>query len=129
MPLRLWMEARRRPNLRRSSALYDTLIARARGDGLGVVLVVNPARSQVLGDEGGLMGWMAGSSYGRRPNDMIQDVIARHHLSAVDGEAVFRGAAAHELFLGRDVHWTPAGHARVARTLAAVLPLEAQSPH
>jgi hypothetical protein len=70
---------------------------------------------------------MAGSSYGRRPNHMIEGVIARHHLSAVDGEAVFRGAAAQELFLGRDVHWTPGGHARVAKALAAVLASETHS--
>jgi hypothetical protein len=122
MPLRLWMEARRGPNLQRSNALYDTLVARAQGAGLAVVVLVNPARTQVLGDEGGVMGWLASSSYGRRPNLMIGEVIARHALPAVDGEAVFRTARPRELFLGRDVHWTPAGHERVAEALAAVLP-------
>jgi hypothetical protein len=121
MPLRLWMEARRDVNLRRTSALYDTLVARARGAGLEVVILTNASRTQVLGDEGGVMGWLADSSYGRRPNRMIAEAIARNHVRAVDGEAVFRGATSHELFLGRDVHWTPAGHERVAAALTPLI--------
>ena len=61
------------------------------------------------------------SSYGRRPNRMISAVIARNHVPVVDGEAAFRGASAHELFLGRDVHWSPAGHERVAAALAPLI--------
>ena len=121
MPLRLWMEARRGPNLKRTAALYDTLIARARGAGLQVVILTNASRTQVLGDEGGVMGWLADSAYGRRPNRMIAEVIARNQVPTVDGEAAFRGATAHELFLGRDVHWTPAGHERVAAALAPLV--------
>ena len=121
MPLRLWMEARRSVNLRRTSALYDTLVARARGAGLEVVILTNASRTQVLGDEGGVMGWLADSSYGRRPNRMIAAAIARNHVPVVDGEAAFRGATARELFLGRDVHWSPAGHERVAAALAPLI--------
>ena len=121
MPLRLWMEARQDGNLRRTSALYDTLVVRARDAGLRVVILTNASRTQVLGDEGGVMGWLADSSYGRRPNRMIAEASARNHVPAVDGEAAFRGATAHELFLGRDVHWTPAGHERVAQALAPLI--------
>lgn len=123
MPLRLWLEARRGPNLRRTSRLWDALLDRAASQGLVVVAVVNASRYQVLGPEGGggLMSWLARTRYGLRPNAMIREVIDRHRLRWVDGEALFRGARAEEIFLGSDVHWTPAGHARVAAALAAEL--------
>ena len=121
MPLRLWLEARRGPNLRRTARLYDDLIGRARAAGLTVVVLVNASRYQVLGEGGGAMSWFADTKLGRRPNALIEDVIARHRLPWVDGEEVFRAAPPAELFLGRDVHWTPRGHALVAAAIDSVL--------
>jgi len=121
MPLRLWLEARRGVNLERTAQLWDSLLDRAAALGLPVVVVVNPSRTQVLEDEGGLATWLARSRYGLRPNAMIRQVLARRRLPWVDGEAVFRATAArHELFLARDAHWTPAGHRELAAAIAEV---------
>ncbi len=122
MPLRLWLEARRGGNLARTARLWDELLARADTLGLRVVVVVNASRYQVLGKGGGVMSWLAHTRYGLRPNAMIRDVIERHGVAWVDGEEVFRTADPAALFLGRDVHWTPAGHRLVARAVAEAAP-------
>ncbi len=121
LPLRLWMEARRGGNLRRTAHLYDELIGRARAAGLSVMVLVNASRYQVLGEGGGAMSWFADTGFGRRPNALIEDVIARHRLPWVNGEDAFRATPPAELFLGRDVHWTPRGHALVAAAIDSVL--------
>jgi hypothetical protein len=121
LPLRLWLEARRGANLRRTAGLYDELIGRARAAGLSVVVLVNASRFQVLGEGGGGMSWIANTGFGHRPNTLIEDVIARHGLPWVDGEEVFRAVPPAELYLGTDVHWTPRGHALVAAALDSVL--------
>jgi hypothetical protein len=123
MPLRLWIEARRKPNLERTRELWDALLDRASAFGLPVVVVVNPARTQVLDEDGGLVRWLARSSYGLRPNAVIREVLARRRVPWVDGEEVFRATAARkELYLAGDAHWTPAGHRELAQALAGILP-------
>jgi hypothetical protein len=67
MPARLWLEARRGVNLRRTAALWDELFALAGALDLDVVVLVNASRTQVLGgEEGGMT--VAPDGYGMRPN-------------------------------------------------------------
>ena len=121
MPLRLWIEARRGPNLARTERLWEDLLARAAALDLDVVVVVNASRYQVLGTGGGVMSRLAHTRYGLRPNAVIREVVERHRLPWVDGEEVFRPADPATIFLGQDVHWTPEGHRRVARAVAAAI--------
>jgi hypothetical protein len=87
----------------------------------------------VLGQGGGIMSWLAHTRYGLRPNAVIRGVVERHRLPCVDGEEVFRDADPGTIFLGQDVHWTPAGHRRVARAVAAAIaagrPSALRHPH
>ncbi len=120
MPLRLWIEARRPVNLMRSSRLWEALLDRIAILELPVIVVLNPSRTQMV-DDGGIMCRLAHTGYGLRPNAMIRELIERRRLTWVDGGEVFRGESPSELFLGADVHWTPAGHHRLAEALAAVI--------
>jgi hypothetical protein len=119
-PLRFWLEARSGGNLRRTARLWEGLLDRAAALGLPVVVVVNPSRTQLLG-EGDLMSRLAHTQFGLRPNTMIHDIIRRRSLRWVDGQDVFGTIPAGQLFLGQDVHWTPAGHQELAAALARII--------
>jgi hypothetical protein len=117
MPLRLWLECRRQANLERTRELWADLIGRCRGAGLDLVILSNPARSQVVEEGEGMRGALARTRFSHRPNAMIAEVAAEHGVPLIDGADLFAGIPPEELFLGSDPHWTPAGHRLVARAL------------
>jgi hypothetical protein len=117
MPLRLWLECRRETNLERTRELWHELIERCREAGLELVIVSNPARSQIVQEGEGMLGALARTRFSYRPNAMIAEVAAENGVPLIDGEELFAGVPPGELFLGSDPHWTPAGHRLVARAL------------
>jgi hypothetical protein len=114
---RMWVLSRAPSNLARTRSLLEDLIGRCRAQGLPVVLLLNPARSQVQGGgEGGR--WRILQGYSRRPNVMVRRLAAELDVPLVDGESVFRAADVSRVYLTGDPHWTAYGNARIAAALA-----------
>jgi hypothetical protein len=108
--------------VRATTGCVDELLSMCEATGPRVVMVVLPQRSEVAGAgaRARVAGAMAASA--RREVARIAD---RHGVLSIDATEALRAVQAHEgAYLPNDPHWTPAGHAAVAREILGALPQE-----